>query len=329
MTKILVLGSNSFGGSWFVDRALREGADVVGASRSPEPLDLFLPYRDNPAAGRFVFHRLDINHDIERLIELVDGMRPDYVVDFAAQSMVAQSWRWPEHWYQTNVVAKVRLHNALKDRPFVKRYVRVSTPEVYGDCANLIDESAPFNPTTPYAVSQAATDMSLSAFHRQYGFPVVVTRFANFYGPCQQLYRIVPKTILCALTGSTLPLHGGGHSVRAFIHGADVADGLYRAMMDGRDGETYHFSPSDFIEIRGLVAMIADRLGVPMERFVQVADDRPGKDQAYLMDSGKARRELGWEPRHSLEDGVAATAAWVRANLDVMATLPQDYIHKP
>lgn len=328
MRKLLVLGSNSFAGATFVDEALGRGCTVVGASRSPEPHDIFLPYRRNPAAAEFSFHQLDINRDLERLVALIDSFQPEGIVDFAGQGMVAPSWQWPEQWYQTNIVAKVRLHNALKDRPFLKRYVRVSTPEVYGDCDRLIDETAPYNPSTPYAVSHAAIDMSLAAFWRQYGFPVVLTRFANFYGPGQQLYRIVPRAAICGLTGQTLFLHGGGVSVRAFIHARDVADGLLRVLADGQPGEAYHFSTSEFVEIRAVVARVAERLGVPLESFVTIAADRPGKDQAYLMDASKAGRELGWHPQRSLDQGLDETIAWVREHIDVIRTLPQDYVHQ-
>ena len=120
--------------------------------------------------------------------------------------------------------------------------------------------------------------MSLAAFHNNYRFPVVVTRFANFFGPGQQLYRIVPRAILCALVGKKLPLHGGGASVRAFIHARDVASGLLGVIRKGIPGEVYHFCPDRYYSIREVVEIICRKLGVEFAKAVEVTADRPGKD---------------------------------------------------
>ena len=224
---IFVVGSNSFSGASFVDYALAQGLEVVGASRSPEPHRAFLPYRWNngdPRRGRFRFEQLDLNKDTDKMAAAIEKFRPDYVINFAAQSMVAESWIYPDHWYQTNVVANVRLHDKIRRFDFIRKYVHVSTPEVYGSCQGSVKEDAPLNPSTPYAASRAACDLHLMTFLKQYRFPVVFTRAANVYGPGQRLYRIIARTALFVKTGRKLQLHGGGHSVRSFIHIRDVAD---------------------------------------------------------------------------------------------------------
>lgn len=327
---ILVLGSNSFSGAHFVAHCLRLGHYVVGVSRSPEPDPVFLPYRTEIGlSGEFTFHQLDLNLDSQKISDLIQQEKPTYVVNFASQSMVAESWENPEQWMMTNVVATVRLHENLRNCPFLRTYVHISTPEVYGTCEGLVPEHINYNPSTPYAVSRAAADMSLMSYFRRYSFPVVFTRAANVFGPGQQLYRIIPRTILSFLTGQKLPLHGGGHSVRSFIHIGDVSDGTYRAMQQGRHGEAYHLSTTRNISIRGIVEMLAERLDVNFEDAVAIADDRPGKDAAYLLDSSKARTDLGWEPHTTLEDGLDETIRWVQDNLETVRRLPIDYIHKP
>jgi dTDP-glucose 4,6-dehydratase len=327
--KVAVLGSNSFAGACFVNYALDRNCEVLGISRSPEPHPVYLPYRCNPARKRFLFRQLDLNDDIKEICDQLAAWQPDSVVDFAGQGMVAPSWQWPEQWYATNIVAKVKLHNFLKDQSWLKRYVRVSTPEVYGSIDGPVDETAPYNPSTPYAVSHAAIDLSLLAFWKQYDFPVVLTRFANFYGPGQQLYRIVPHAIISAKTGGKLQLHGGGTSVRAFVYGEDVAAATFLAMTKGRDGEIYHFSTSEFVSIRELVERIAAVLEVPFDHFVELAPERPGKDHAYRLDCRKARDELGWSAKYLLDQGLRQTIRWVENNLAEIRTLPLDYIHKP
>jgi dTDP-glucose 4,6-dehydratase len=242
--------------------------------------------------------------------------------------MVAESWEHPDHWYQTNVVANVRLHDGLRKIPGLKKYVHVSTPEVYGSCSGDVREDAPFNPSTPYAASRAACDLHLRTFIRQYNFPAVFTRAANVFGPGQQLYRIVPRTLLFLALGQKLQLHGGGHSVRSFIHIDDVSDGTLRAALEGGPGDVFHLSTKRTISIRDLVALMCGQAGVKFEDFAEIVADRPGKDSAYLLDASLARTKLGWQDRVSLEEGIADTKRWVDTNLDVLREQPMNYIHK-
>jgi len=327
--RVAVIGSNSFSGSHFVDACLREGASVVGISRSPQPADVFLPYRWQERGGAFEFRQLDLNHDLDRIDAVLQAFSPESVVNFAAQSMVAQSWDHPEHWYQTNVVANVRLHDRLRRLEGLKKYVHISTPEVYGSCSGTVTDEQPFHPSTPYATSRAACDMHLMNFHSNYGFPVVFTRAANVFGPGQQLYRIVPRTVLYALTGRKLQLHGGGRSMRSFIHIRDVAEGTLRVMRSASPPHAYHLATDRYVAIRELVQAICDLLEVRFDDFVEIAEDRPGKDQAYFLDCARTKEELGWSPVVSLEDGLAETIDWVKENLDELKKQPQDYVHKP
>lgn len=326
--KIVVIGSNSFSGSHFVDYALSNGFEVIGMSRSKEPHPIFLPYKKN-ANSSFRFYQLNLNHDLEQIMKTINDSRPNYIVNFAAQSMVAESWQNPEQWFQTNVVANVKLHDQLRRCSFLKKYVHVSTPEVYGNCKGLIKENTSYNPSTPYAVSRAAADMSLMSFYKTYDFPVVFTRAANLFGPGQQLYRIILRTILFFLIGKKLKLHGGGHSVRSFIHIRDVADGTLKVVCNASPGEIFHFSTTKNISIRSLVKMIADQLNVSFDDNVEVGSERLGKDAAYLLDSSKAKESLGWKDEIPLEQGIDETIAWIKNNLDVIKQQPFNYIHKP
>jgi dTDP-glucose 4,6-dehydratase len=328
--RVAVIGCNSFSGAWFVRHLTEQGYDVLGMSRSPEADRVFLPYRWTAGATEslFRFVRADLNHDVERIVREIRDFGASYVVNFAAQSMVAESWDAPADWYQTNVVANVKLHEGLR-RLKLEKYVHVSTPEVYGSCSGLVTEDQPFNPSTPYAASRAACDLHLRTFIRQHKFPAAFTRAANVFGPGQALYRIIPKTALCCLTGQKLPLHGGGHSTRSFIHIRDVADGTRRVMLEAQPGEVFHLSTDRHVSIRQVVEMICQATGVPFERVAEVDEERPGKDAAYLLDSSRAVTRLGWKAQTSLEEGVGETIAWVRENLELLRTLPMKYHHKP
>ena len=327
MDTVLVVGSNSFSGTTFVDFALQQGVRVLGTSRSMEPIDAFLPYKWHDHTN-FSFHHLDLNKNLPEIMSLIRDTQPDYVVNFAAQSMVGESWQNPGDWFMTNVVSTIKFHDELRKCDFLKRYVHVSTPEVYGSCSGFVDEDFPFNPSTPYAVSRAAADMSLRTFHSAYNFPVVTTRAANVYGPGQQLYRIIPRTIFFILLGRKLQLHGGGVSTRSFIHMRDVSNATWRIMQNGRNGDTYHISTNEVVSIRELVERICAKLNVRFEDHVEVVGERLGKDSAYHLDSTKLRTELGWEDHIGLDQGLEECVFWVRTHFDALKAQPYDYIHK-
>lgn len=324
----LVIGSNSFSGACFVSHLLQQGYDVIGSSRSLEPNEAFLPYCWQTSHGKFSFHQCDLNRDLRGLMTVVRRYKTPYVINFSAQSMVAESWLHPGDWFTTNTVSTVNLHDELRKCDFLKRYVHVSTPEVYGSCSGFVDESFPFNPSTPYAVSRAACDMSLQTFYAAYDFPVVTTRAANVYGPGQQLYRIISRTILYILLGKKLELHGGGASLRSFIHIDDVCDATLKIMLNGKNGDTYHISTDEIVSIRQLVETICEKLGVRFEDHVKIAADRLGKDAAYRLDSKKLRDLLNWRDNMTLDEGLDQCINWVSRNFDILKDQPLHYVHK-
>lgn len=326
--KTLIIGSNSFSGAAFCEHLLNQDQQVVGISRSAQPIAELLPYTQT-ARGQFQFYQQDINKHLDLIGDLIDKEKPKYIYNFAAQSMVGQSWDIPEDWFLTNTLSTVKLFNLLKDKEWLHRYIHISTPEVYGSCTGYKAESTIYNPSTPYATSRAAADMSLKNFYEVYKLPFVSTRAANVYGAGQQLYRIIPKTILCGLLGTKLTLHGGGHSKRSFIEISDVSSATQIIGEQGELGQTYHISTKSTVSIRQLVCMICEQLGVDFTALVEISDDRKGKDDAYLLDSSKLRNELAWRDKITLETGIAKTIAWVRDNLDVLSAQPLNYIHKP
>ena len=326
--RFLIIGSNSFSGAQFIKYLLQNDYEVVGISRSEEINAVYLPYKWEKFEGNFRFHQIDINHQLDELIDIMVDFKPEFIVNFAAQGMVAQSWETPQDWYQTNVVAQVKLHDQLRKLKFIKKYVHVTTPEAYGSTEGWIKESFLFSPSTPYAVSRAACDLHLMSFFKAYQFPVVFTRAANVYGPSQQLYRIIPRTMLYARLGKKMNLHGGGLSIRSFIHMNDVSSATLKIATKGIPGESYHISTNDKISIRGLVEKICDLTSTSFSDLVNVSDDRLGKDQAYLLDSNKLRNDFSWQDEIGLNEGLTDTLTWVDNNLDLLEKLPADYIHK-
>ena len=328
MTQVCVIGSNSFSGASFCAHLLTRGIDVLALSRSAEPHEVFLPYRWKPAKATLQFEQLDLNHDLDRVMTLLDEHKPRLVFNFAAQSMVGESWDKPDDWMRTNVVTVARLAERLRHLDFLDRYVHVTTPEVYGSTDGWITEDAPMNPSTPYAVSRAGGDMLFKIYRETFGLPVVSTRAANVYGPGQPLYRIIPRTVLFLLTGRKLQLHGGGVSTRSFIHIDDVSEATWKIAKEAPIGEVYHISTNRIISIRELVETLCQMLRVNFERAVDIAPERLGKDGAYWLNSDKLRK-LGWQDQITLEAGLSEVVEWAQRNLSQLENQPVGYVHKP
>ena len=259
MSTFLILGANSFYGSNFAKLVEGNGHTVIRHRR---------------------YH--------------YDSEGADYIVNFASKSEVAESWQKPEDWMEANG-SQISMMADMLRKDGIKKFVHVSTPEVYGSTPYWIEEDAPFSPTTPYAVSRAAGDMMLKAYFKAYGFPMLITRTANIYGPGQQGYRIIPKALQYKREGKKLPLHGGGWSKRSFIHIKDACEATYLLCKEGLIGETYHISTKEAHWIREVVSLI----GAEYEEV----EDRLGKDAAYLLNSDKIRK-MGWSDKITLEEGL-------------------------
>jgi|TARA_S200000501_G_scaffold280756_1_gene264765 dTDP-glucose 4,6-dehydratase len=329
MKTIFVLGSNSFSGSNFVDIALSEDFKVIGVSRSKEPHETFLKYKTNENYNEgFNFFKLDLNKNLQKIISLIKQYKPEFVVNFSAQGMVAESWKNPLDWYQTNLISQVDFHDQIRKFDFIKKYLNFSTPEVYGSIEGWKKENFIFMPSTPYATSRAACDLHLMSFYKNYDFPVLFTRAANVFGPGQQLYRIIPKAILSAYTGSKMELHGGGYSERSFINISDAARATLKILIEGKIGETYHISTKEKISIRDLVKRIFNILGADFDKIVIDSDERLGKDQSYSLDSEKLRTEFAWKESKSLHEGLLETINWIKRDIKILKKMPQEYLHK-
>ena len=280
--KILTLGGSSFSGRAFIAEARRAGHQVEDLSHPNWDMNTNLP---------------------ARAVEMVLSGCVN-VVNFIALNVVAASWDKAPEYYRTNVVGVARLADALLATRLVEKFLQISTPEVYGATGTRLKEGAAFNPSTPYALSRATADMHLMLLHQQHRFPVMFTRTVNVYGPGQQPYRIIPRTIGCIIKGERLPLEGGGISTRSFIHIEDAAGAYLRILESGNIGEGYHIATERQVSIRDLVALICERMGASLNDVVQIAPERRGKDMNYQLDDSKIRRALGWSDRIALEDGV-------------------------
>ena len=329
MNKVLIIGSNSFAGSDFADYLLSKNFSVYGVSRNKEINKEHLRYKNNINLKNFKFFKIDLNlkKDLNKLIKLIKKQKINYIVNFAAQGMVAESWINPQDWYLTNVVSNSILIKELSKLK-IKKYLNFSTPEVYGHTSSLMKESNIFAPTTPYAISRSAQDLNLLAHYKTYNFPVVFTRAANIYGPYQQSFRIIPKIIISILTNKKIPIHGKGDTLRSFVYMPDVSRALCKILLDKKNiGETFHISTKRFISILQLVKLINKLMNIKHKNIYHVKE-RDGKDLKYTLNSNKIRKLYSWSEQTDLLNGIFDTIDWVKKNINYFKKASLQYKHK-
>lgn len=310
---ILVTGGAGFIGSNHVRYLLDNSEDRV------VNLDL-LTYAGNleNLAGcedhpRYRFVRGDVR-DRALLRGLLAGESIEAVVHFAAESHVDRSVEGPEVFVTTNVLGTEILLEESRAAG-VGRFVMVSTDEVYGSLGSdgLFTEQTPLAPNSPYAASKAAADLLCRAFHHTYGFPVVVTRCSNNYGPYQFPEKLIPLMIANALEGKALPVYGDGLQVRDWLFVEDHCRAVDLAMRRGRAGAVYNIGGGNEMRNLDLVKLLLDRLGLGHD-LITFVTDRPGHDRRYAIDASRITAELGWSPTVDFTTGMARTVDWYLAN---------------
>ncbi len=262
---------------------------------------------------RHVFVRADIR-DGATMLELMRRHEIEAVVNFAAESHVDRSIRSAEPFLDTNVLGTLRLLEAARTAG-VRRFVQVSTDEVYGSLGptGAFEETTPITPRSPYSASKAAADHFVMAFHHTHGMDTVITRCSNNYGPYQFPEKLIPIMVLNALDGQTLPVYGDGLHVRDWIHVEDHCEAIDLVLRGGVSGDVYNVGAENERTNLDVVGSILELCGQRRDLVRHVAD-RPGHDRRYAMNSKKIRDALGWRPRHTFENGLAETVAWYRAN---------------
>ncbi|PYR57486.1 MAG: dTDP-glucose 4,6-dehydratase [Acidobacteria bacterium] len=325
MATLLITGGAGFIGSNLVHHALAHTGDrlivVDKLTYAGSLLNLEGPLKD----PRVTFVRADIA-DRAAMTRVFEEARPDAVLNLAAETHVDRSIDSPHAFIDTNIVGTFVLletaRRALAGRDAgardAFRFLHVSTDEVYGTLgtSGLFSEETPYAPNSPYAASKASADHLVRAYSHTYGLPVLITNCSNNYGPFQFPEKLIPLMVLNAVDGRPLPIYGDGGNVRDWLHVDDHCAGLLLVLRQGRPGEKYNIGGGNERTNLELVDRVCDILDAvkpaassrrALKTFVP---DRPGHDRRYAIDATKIRRELGWAPRHTFEDGLEATVRW-------------------
>jgi len=312
MRNMIVTGGCGFIGSNFIRYMLSKYEDlritnVDRMSYGSNPTNLE-SYSEDP---RYTFLCGDISNRglMNRVVH-----DADVIVNFAAESHVDRSIAGPWPFMKSNTEGTMAILEAIRRKAVDTRLVHVSTDEVYGDIPKgSVDEEAKLNPSSPYAVSKAAADLLCLAYVRTYGLNATITRSTNNFGPLQFPEKMIPKSIIRAQLGLSLPVYGNGRNVRDWIYVTDHCEAIDLVVRKGKPGEKYNIAGRNEIENIALVKMIL-RLMRKSESLVQFVEDRPGHDRRYSLNDKKVREELDWSPRHTFTKALKETVEWYLEN---------------
>lgn len=308
--KLLVTGGAGFIGSNFARHVLREHPDdqvvvldkLTYAGRMENVEDL----QENPRF-KFVKGAIEDREVAEAAAEGVDA-----IVNFAAESHVDRSIEEPDAFITTDILGTHVLLEIARERG-IGRYLQISTDEVYGSILDgSFTEQSQIDPSSPYSASKAGGDMLVSAYHRTYGLPALITRASNNYGPYHYPEKLIPLMILNALHGDKLPVYGDGMQVRNWLHVEDHCSGIYTALTKGVEGEVYNIGGPDECPNIEVVQRIVELTGAS-EDLIEHIEDRPGHDVRYSLASDKLM-ELGWRAQTRFAEGLEQTVQWYRDN---------------
>ncbi len=315
--KLLVTGGCGFIGSNFIRYALERYPECAVINYDK------LTYAGNPAnladvqnvhgKARYTFVHGDIA-DSETAGNTLAEHTPDAIINFAAESHVDRSIHDPSPFVTTNVLGTQVLLQAARNAG-IPKFIQVSTDEVYGSLGpeGLFTEETPLDPRSPYAAAKAGGDLLVRAFVHTFDYPAIITRCSNNYGPYQFPEKLIPLMYSQAANDEPLPVYGDGLNIRDWIHVLDHCWGICLALHKGKPGAVYNFGGSAERTNLQVVQAILQTLGKPPD-LIRFVKDRPGHDRRYAIDYSFAKKELGFAPTCTFEEGLAATLAWYQAN---------------
>ena len=328
---ILITGGAGFIGGTLVRRLMNEtrskifNLDKLGYASNKDILGKYID--DN----RYKLLNIDL-FDLEETKTAIKLTDPDIIFHLAAESHVDRSITFPRTFLESNVIGTYNLLEAVMphweslstDRKTSFRFIHVSTDEVFGSLGNkgFFSEDSPYNPSSPYSATKAASDHIVKSWYKTYGLPSIITNSSNNFGAWQLPEKLIPVSIMNAISNKPIPIYGDGKHIRDWIYVEDHIDALIKVALYGRIGDSYCIGSNqektneEIVELICRLIDLHDKLNAPHNKLKVYVEDRLGHDRRYAINSKKIRQELNWYPKYDFEDAISSTVSWYLDNID-------------
>ena len=318
MKKIIVTGGLGFIGSNLIDLLIKKNFFVINIDKATYSSN-FYNVKEFKKSKKYKFIKLDIND--KKIKDVLFKYKPSGLFNLAAETHVDRSIDNPSNFIQSNIVA---VYNLLENfRNFTKKnkckLIHISTDEVYGDIlTGRSNEKYPYQPSSPYAASKAASDHLVSSYVRTYNLPAIITNCSNNFGPKQHPEKLIPKLIYNILNNKPLPIYGKGTNSREWIYVKDHCEALLKVFLKGKKGHFYNIGSNknlNNLEVTKKLLKTSNKLiNLGNKVKIKFVKDRPGHDIRYALNSNKIKKELGWYPKTNFSKGIQLTLDWYFEN---------------
>ena len=318
MKKIIVTGGLGFIGSNLIELLIKKKHNVINIDKVTYSSN-FYNTKEFKKSKKYKFIKLDIKN--KKINKILFKYKPNCIFNLAAETHVDRSIDNPESFIESNIVGVYNLLEAFKkySKKFKTKLIHISTDEVYGDVLKgRSNEKYPYQPSSPYAASKAASDHLVSSYVRTYKIPAIVTNCSNNYGPRQHPEKLIPKLIYNILNNLPLPIYGKGLNSREWIYVRDHCEALFKVFLKGKIGQVYNIGSNknlNNLEVcKSLLNTSKKLVSLGNKVNISFIKDRPGHDLRYALNSNKIKKELNWHPKTSFKKGIELTFKWYESN---------------
>jgi len=325
MKKIIVTGGLGFIGSNLIDLLIKKKYSVINIDKVTYSSNFYnvKKYKDSK---NYKFIKCDIGN--KKIKKILLKYKPICIFNLAAETHVDRSIDNPNNFIQSNIVSVFKLLEYFKEysKKYKSKLIHISTDEVYGDILlGRSSENYPYNPSSPYAASKAASDHLVNSYVKTYNLPAIITNCSNNYGPKQHPEKLIPKIIYNIINNKTVPIYGTGKNSREWIYVKDHCEALLKIFLKGKIGEFYNIGSNNNLNnlnvTKEILSYAQKLIKIGNKVKINFVKDRPGHDMRYALDSSKIKKQIGWYPKTTFKKGIKLTFEWYYNNTSYYKSL--------
>ncbi len=320
--KIIITGGLGFIGSTFIKKAIKnKNINIFNIDKKT-----YASFDHNKKlikSSSYKYYKIDISNYI-KLKNIISKIKPDYIINFAAETHVDRSIEDPSVFIKSNIMGTFNILKSIKNLNLIKKtsFIQISTDEVFGSSKSKIpfNENSKYSPNSPYSASKASADHLVRSFYKTYNLKTIIVHPSNNFGPFQYLEKLIPVIVTCCINKKRIPIYGKGKQVRDWLFVEDTADAIYKIMLNGKIGENYNITTRNLlsnIQLVKMICLIYDKITNSNQnsfKLVKFVKDRPGHDFKYNISNKKITHQLGWKFKKNFKQKLKITINWYIQN---------------